>query len=40
MAADDPSGIVGSSLLWADLSSVYVVATLLVTLGFGRHRFL
>jgi phospho-N-acetylmuramoyl-pentapeptide-transferase len=29
------AGIVGSSLLWADLSSVYVVTTLLVTLGFG-----
>ncbi len=28
------AGIVGSALLWADLSNVYVVATLLVTLGF------
>ncbi len=33
------AGIVGSSLLWADLSSVYVVATLLVTLGFGAIGF-
>ncbi|MFH7450926.1 hypothetical protein RA279_28795, partial [Pseudomonas syringae pv. tagetis] len=27
------------SLLWADLSNVYVVATLLVTLGFGAIGF-
>ncbi|EJL48994.1 MULTISPECIES: phospho-N-acetylmuramoyl-pentapeptide-transferase [unclassified Rhizobium] len=33
------AGIVGSSLLWADLSNVYVVATLLVTLGFGAIGF-
>ncbi|KQY27049.1 phospho-N-acetylmuramoyl-pentapeptide-transferase [Rhizobium sp. Root482] len=33
------AGIVGSSLLWADLSSVYVVSTLLVTLGFGAIGF-
>ena len=33
------AGIVVSSLLWADLSSVYVVATLLVTLGFGAIGF-
>src|SRR5215510_15217055 len=33
------SGIIGSSLLWADLSNVYVVATLLVTLGFGAIGF-
>ncbi|MEQ8738522.1 MAG: phospho-N-acetylmuramoyl-pentapeptide-transferase, partial [Hoeflea sp.] len=33
------AGIVGSSLLWADLSSVYVVTTLLVTLGFGAIGF-
>ena len=32
-------GIVVSSLLWADLSSVYVVVTLLVTLGFGAIGF-
>jgi len=31
--------IVGSALLWADLSNVYVVATLLVTLGFGAIGF-
>ncbi|MDO1584500.1 phospho-N-acetylmuramoyl-pentapeptide-transferase [Rhizobium oryzicola] len=33
------TGIVGGSLLWADLSNVYVVATLLVTLGFGAIGF-
>jgi phospho-N-acetylmuramoyl-pentapeptide-transferase len=33
------TGIVVSSLLWADLSSVYVVCTLLVTLGFGAIGF-
>jgi phospho-N-acetylmuramoyl-pentapeptide-transferase len=33
------AGIVGSSLRWADLSNVYVVATLLVTLGFGAIGF-
>ncbi|WP_420410361.1 phospho-N-acetylmuramoyl-pentapeptide-transferase [Hoeflea sp.] len=33
------AGIIGSSLLWADLSSVYVVTTLLVTLGFGAIGF-
>ena len=33
------AGIVGSSLLWADLSSIYVVSTLLVTLGFGAIGF-
>ena len=33
------AGIVGASLLWADLSSVYVVTTLLVTLGFGAIGF-
>ena len=33
------AGIVCSSLLWADLSSVYVVSTLLVTLGFGAIGF-
>ncbi|MFD1328581.1 phospho-N-acetylmuramoyl-pentapeptide-transferase [Mycoplana ramosa] len=33
------AGIVGSSLLWADLSNIYVVATLLVTLGFGAIGF-
>ncbi|MGN6551321.1 MAG: phospho-N-acetylmuramoyl-pentapeptide-transferase [Pararhizobium sp.] len=32
-------GIICSSLLWADLSSVYVVVTLLVTLGFGAIGF-
>ncbi|CCM76982.1 phospho-N-acetylmuramoyl-pentapeptide-transferase [Rhizobium mesoamericanum] len=33
------AGIIGSSLLWADLSNAYVVATLLVTLGFGAIGF-
>jgi phospho-N-acetylmuramoyl-pentapeptide-transferase len=33
------AGIVVSSLLWADLSNIYVVATLLVTLGFGAIGF-
>ncbi len=33
------AGIVGSSLLWADLGNVYVVTTLLVTLGFGAIGF-
>jgi len=33
------AGIVGASLLWADLSNVYVVSTLLVTLGFGAIGF-
>ncbi|MEY9196777.1 phospho-N-acetylmuramoyl-pentapeptide-transferase [Sinorhizobium fredii] len=33
------AGIVGSALLWADLSSIYVVSTLLVTLGFGAIGF-
>ena len=33
------AGIVGGSLLWADLSNVYVVSTLLVTLGFGAIGF-
>ncbi|UJW74142.1 phospho-N-acetylmuramoyl-pentapeptide-transferase [Rhizobium sp. SL42] len=33
------AGIVVSALLWADLSNVYVVATLLVTLGFGAIGF-
>ena len=33
------AGIVGSALLWADLSTVYVVATLLVTFGFGAIGF-
>jgi phospho-N-acetylmuramoyl-pentapeptide-transferase len=33
------TGIVVSSLLWADLSSIYVVSTLLVTLGFGAIGF-
>ena len=32
-------GIVVSSLLWADLSSVYVVCVLMVTLGFGAIGF-
>ncbi len=32
-------GIVGSSLLWADLSSIMVVSVLLVTLGFGAIGF-
>jgi phospho-N-acetylmuramoyl-pentapeptide-transferase len=33
------AGIVVSALLWADLSNVYVVSTLLVTLGFGAIGF-
>jgi len=33
------AGIVAGSLLWADLSNTYVVATLLVTLGFGAIGF-
>ncbi|MEZ2219109.1 phospho-N-acetylmuramoyl-pentapeptide-transferase [Rhizobium sp. RCC_161_2] len=33
------AGIVVSALLWADLANVYVVATLLVTLGFGAIGF-
>lgn len=33
------TGIVVSSLLWADLSNLYVVATLLVTLSFGAIGF-
>ncbi|WP_099864633.1 phospho-N-acetylmuramoyl-pentapeptide-transferase [Pararhizobium haloflavum] len=33
------SGIIGSSLLWADLSSIYVVVTLIVTLSFGAIGF-
>lgn len=33
------AGIVVSSLLWADLSNVYVITTLLVTLGFGAIGF-
>ncbi|MDF1779271.1 MAG: phospho-N-acetylmuramoyl-pentapeptide-transferase [Rhizobiaceae bacterium] len=33
------TGIVVSALLWADLSNVYVVVTLLVTLGFGVIGF-
>ncbi len=33
------SGIVGSSLLWTNLSSVYVWVVLLVTLGFGAIGF-
>jgi phospho-N-acetylmuramoyl-pentapeptide-transferase len=33
------SGIVGSSLLWANLSSVYVWVVLIVTLGFGAIGF-
>jgi phospho-N-acetylmuramoyl-pentapeptide-transferase len=33
------AGILGGSLLWGDLSNVYVVATLLVTLGFGAIGF-
>ena len=32
-------GIVGSSLLWANISSVYVWVVLLVTLGFGAIGF-
>jgi phospho-N-acetylmuramoyl-pentapeptide-transferase len=33
------TGIVVSSLLWADLSNIYVVVTLLVALGFGLIGF-
>ncbi|KQM33786.1 MULTISPECIES: phospho-N-acetylmuramoyl-pentapeptide-transferase [Rhizobium/Agrobacterium group] len=33
------AGILGGSLLWGDLSNVYVVAVLLVTLGFGAIGF-
>ncbi|MEO4042521.1 phospho-N-acetylmuramoyl-pentapeptide-transferase [Hoeflea sp. CAU 1731] len=33
------TGIVASSLFWADLSNIYVVVTLLVTLGFGLIGF-
>lgn len=33
------AGILGGSLLWADLSNIYVVSTLLVTLGFGAIGF-
>ncbi len=33
------AGIIGSSLLWADLANTYVVTTLLVTLGFGAIGF-
>ncbi|APH72773.1 phospho-N-acetylmuramoyl-pentapeptide-transferase [Aquibium oceanicum] len=33
------TGIVGSSLLWANLSSVYVWVVLIVTLGFGAIGF-
>jgi phospho-N-acetylmuramoyl-pentapeptide-transferase len=33
------SGITGSSLLWANLSSIYVWVVLLVTLGFGAIGF-
>ncbi|MCY6379906.1 phospho-N-acetylmuramoyl-pentapeptide-transferase [Hoeflea prorocentri] len=33
------TGIIVSSLLWADLSNTYVVTTLLVTLGFGAIGF-
>jgi phospho-N-acetylmuramoyl-pentapeptide-transferase len=33
------SGIIGSSLLWANLSSIYVWVVLLVTLGFGSIGF-
>jgi phospho-N-acetylmuramoyl-pentapeptide-transferase len=33
------SGIIGSSLLWADLSSIYVLTTLIVTIGFGAIGF-
>jgi phospho-N-acetylmuramoyl-pentapeptide-transferase len=32
-------GILGASLLWADLSNYYVVAVLMVTLGFGAIGF-
>src|ERR1051325_8158864 len=33
------SGIIGSSLLWANLSSIYVWVVLLVTVGFGSIGF-
>ena len=33
------AGILGGSLLWGDLSNVYVVAVLMVTLGFGAIGF-
>jgi phospho-N-acetylmuramoyl-pentapeptide-transferase len=33
------AGIIGASLLWADLGNIYVVTTLLVTLGFGAIGF-
>lgn len=33
------SGILGSSLLWANLSSVYVLVVLMVTVGFGAIGF-
>ena len=33
------SGIIGSSLLWADLAIVYVWCVLLVTIGFGVIGF-
>ena len=33
------SGIVGSTLLWANITSIYVWVTLLVTLGFGSIGF-
>jgi phospho-N-acetylmuramoyl-pentapeptide-transferase len=33
------SGIIGASLLWADLSSIYVLVTLIVTIGFGAIGF-
>ncbi|RWC07446.1 MAG: phospho-N-acetylmuramoyl-pentapeptide-transferase, partial [Mesorhizobium sp.] len=33
------SGIIGSSLLWANLSSIYVWVVLLVTIGFGSIGF-
>lgn len=33
------AGIVASSLLWADLGNIYVITTLLVTLGFGAIGF-
>lgn len=32
-------GIIGSSLLWADVTSIYVWVVLLVTLGFGAIGF-
>ncbi len=32
-------GLIGSSLLWADLSSIYVLVVLAVTLGFGLIGF-